>query len=211
MWFSRWAATCPITFLPAGWQEFLLPPFSCKYPPLRFIFENSFGRMLVGANDAGDFDPIFPLVTFSEPLIQGRRTWRQTCVNATVCTRLSSTRPPPHLTLHLSHPLIRAEEIEGRHYGAFGCLWVTLPHIWGRHWAQYPDALAVGPCWVCAHELDHTLEWSPSYLRDLPLPCLLCGWNTGGRGVSHTRLKHVAAAFILQPLRRSISGTCKTL
>lgn len=42
--------------------------------------------------------------------------------------------PPPHLSVHpcLSYPLIHKEETQGRHYRAFGCLWVTLPHICRR-------------------------------------------------------------------------------
>lgn len=113
---------------------------------------------------------------------------RQTDLCKFTCLCLWSSTPPrpPHLTLCQcpSDPLICAEELQGCHYTAFGCLWVTLPHICDRLWAHYPHAFAVSA--GCVH-MSLTTHWNGAQaIWETCLSCVKSVDKTWEDGVCHT-------------------------
>lgn len=145
-----------MTFLLGGWQEFLflfsckifLCDSLCKLSCVAFFWLNaSWNKWCWGFSSNLSACHLF-LAT--NP--------RQTdLISDCKLNSLCSTLPPPHLTLHLFSSTHSHRKYRAAHYRAFGCLWVTLPHIWDRHWAQYPDAFAVS---VGCVRMSLTTHWN---------------------------------------------------
>lgn len=128
------------------------------------------------------FDPTVLPVTFSDPLIQGRWTWYQTCVNSTVSACRDQLLLLTWLFIYLIHSFVQRQYRAA--IRAFGCLWVTLPHIWDRHWAQYPDAFAVS---VGCVRMSLTTHWNGAQaIWETCLSHVNCVDETREDGVCHT-------------------------
>lgn len=75
--------------------------------------------------------------------------------------------------------------MQGRHYRAFECLWVTLPHIWDRDWAQNPNAFAVSVGCARMRAWPH-VGMGPKLFERLAFPMLTLWIKHGRNGVCHT-------------------------
>lgn len=170
-----------MTFLPGGWQDFLLLS-SCKYLPLGFTLQT---RLFCIWGGIKILILIFCHLLWAT-VIHGRWTWYWGCVNPPHPTPPPSH--PPHLTsstLILStHPCI------GNAGPPLQRVWVFMSHFTSHlgPGLSTDSRCFCSLCWVCVHmrAWPHT-GMEPKLFERLAFPMLTL-WMKHGRedGVCHT-------------------------